>query len=230
MSTPTETPVSDAPPEASPSRVAMIGDKLLQCLADFLDADLQLAALAILAELDAEQVPVEELVTMLLTQTDEEDGTLILSEGEEVWEKGLDLLETCTLNHAALDTIAHALCDAFVNDTDTEMVLDLIAKLSGLDQIQPFIDLLSDDDPVIRDAGLEACYRLSLSEPILPLLNDPDPDTRALALENAWLLDAISRDQLTAYATDQQQPSKVQVKAQYWLDRDTANTSSRSTD
>ena len=209
MTTPTTT--------ATAARDSTIWETLLERLADSDDDAGQLAALRVLAELDPDDLPIVEITTVLLDQTQDEDGTLHLADADDLWSEGLNLIE-CDPDRVPLEPVIAVLRAAFMNGTDTQMLLDLIGKLRGIDHPEPFIDLLTDAEPLIRQAGLEAMYRLSLSAPILPLLNDLDPDTRALAVENAWVLNAIPFAALTAF-TQADQPQEVRDMAQLHITR-----------
>ena len=198
------------------ARDMLIWETLLERLADSDDDEGQLAALRVLAALDTDDLPIEAITTVLLDQTQDEDGTLHLADADDLWSEGLNLIE-CDPDRVPLEPVIAVLRAAFMNGTDTQMLLDLIGKLRGIDHPEPFIDLLTDAEPLIRQAGLEAMYRLSLSAPILPLLEDPDPDTRALAVENAWVLHALTLDELQAFLYDDQ-PQAVRDMAQSYLD------------
>ena len=211
MTTPTTTTTATA------ARDVLIWETLLERLAESDNDEGQLAALRVLAELEPDDLPIVAITTVLLDQTQDEDGTLHPADSDDLWSEGLDLIE-CAPNRVPLEPVITVLRAAFTNETDTEMVLDLIGKLRGLAHPKLFIDLLTDTEPLIRQAGLEAMYRLSLSAPILPLLNDLDPDTRALAVENAWVLNALTLEELQAF-TQADQPQAVRDMAQRHITR-----------
>ena len=211
MTTPTTTTTATA------ARDVLIWETLLERLAESDNDEGQLAALRVLAELEPDDLPIVAITTVLLDQTQDEDGTLHLADSDDLWSEGLDLIE-CAPNRVPLEPVITVLRAAFTNETDTEMLLDLIGKLRGLAHPKLFIDLLTDTEPLIRQAGLEAMYRLSLSAPILPLLNDLDPDTRALAVENAWVLNALTLEELQAF-TQADQPQAVRDMAQRHITR-----------
>ena len=85
MTTPTTT--------ATAARDSTIWETLLERLADSDDDAGQLAALRVLAELDPDDLPIVEITTVLLDQTQDEDGTLHLADADDLWSEGLNLIE-----------------------------------------------------------------------------------------------------------------------------------------
>lgn len=198
------------------SRNAHLWEIVLARLQDCDESDAQLEALRAVIQLDDDELPIEAIAETMLIPTSDEDGTLYFGDSEDFWTEGIEALQRAP-ERLDLDAVVEALTAAFIHDTDTDQILDFIEAFAGEIAIQPFVDLLDDEESALRRAGLEALYKLEEVAPLLPLLADPDPATRAIAIENVWLLHGMSRTQMQDIAADPAQPQDARDMATHYL-------------
>ena len=191
---------------------------VLKRLQDCDASDAQLEALRAVAQLADEELPIAEIAEMVLMQTSDDDGTLYFSDSDDFWSEGIEALQRAP-ERLDLDPVVEVLMAAFENDTSTDQILEFIEAFVGEIETQPFADLLDEDEPALRRAGLEALFKLEEVAPLLPLLADPDPATRAIAIENVWLLSGMPREQLQTMADDPAQPQEARGMAAHYLEK-----------
>jgi len=200
-----------------PNREQQLWEQAIERLQDSDDGDTQLAMLRLFAALDDVCLPIAEVVAVLLTESSSA-GQLSLGDTDELWTEGLEMIERMP-EQVPVEQVIAVLCSAYQEgEKDTQsQVLDLIGKLAGSVDEQPFIDLLRDEEPAVRCAGLEACYHLGIKAPVPALLADPDPGVRALAIENTYYQNTFDEVMVQGMADDEGEDEVVRDQARVYL-------------
>jgi hypothetical protein len=220
MSQPTATlhpTLTDTNAAEDASREQQLWEKAIERLQDTDDGDTQLAMLRLFAELDDACLPIVEVIAVLLTESSSA-GQLYLGDTDELWAEGLEVIERMP-EQVPVEQVIAVLCSAYQEgEEDTQsQLLDLVGKLTGSVDEQPFRDLLRDEDPTVRCAGLEACYHLGIKDLVPALLADPDPGVRALAIENTYYQNTFDEVKVQSMADDAGEDEEVRDQARVYL-------------
>lgn len=209
------TVVFDAEPEIT--REGQLWEKAIDRLQDGEDPDAQLTMLRLFAKLDDGFLPIPEIVDVLLTETSSE-GTLFFGESDDMWTEELAVVERMP-ELVPVEHVVAVVRRAFQEGEDDaqQQLLALLCKIAGYVEEQTFLALLQDDDPLVRCAGVEACYSFRLKAPLPTMLDDDDPRVRALAIENTYFVGVFDRVKVQAMADNILEDAAVRNQARVYL-------------
>jgi hypothetical protein len=173
-----------------------LAENLITQLKETDDEEQVLCLLKLLDGVPAAELPIEELVDLLLTTDTSGNLWLMTNSMQEAWDKLSEYINEDASRIPVEPVIAalrHALEAVDTDDEEPDSDLDgcleqIVAFAVELEPFPPDImaGLLAHPRAFVRLSGLDALYQMDREPEIVPFLTDPDVEVRAWVVGHAW--------------------------------------------